>query len=114
MALLARQDASGLGGKVITFSTSNASDTLVGGQSVHLLVNNTSGTDRQITITTPEVVEGALTVQDRVITGIATGTIWEIPIPSRYNNSSTGLATVAVDTPGATCTLAAVQGSAQA
>lgn len=112
MALLTRQDASGPTGAAITFSTSTASDTLVGGQCVHLLVNNTSGTSRQVTITTPETVEGSLAVGDRVISGIATGTIREIPIPSRYNDPATGLATVVVDTPGATCTLAAVQGSA--
>lgn len=112
MTLIPRQDASGFGGKAITFQTSTASDTLVGGQCVHLLVNNTSGATRQITITTPEVVEGTLAVAERVVTGILTGTIWEFPIPSRYNDPTTGLATVAIDVPGATVTLAAVQGSA--
>ena len=112
MALLTTQDASGYTGASISFSTSNASDTLVGGQCVHLLVNNTSGTSRTVTITTPETVEGTLAVGDRVVSGIATGTIREIPIPSRYNDPATGYATVAVDTPGATCTLAAVKGSA--
>lgn len=111
MALLARQDASGLNGAEITFANSNASDTLVGGQAVHLLVNNTSGTTRTVLITTPETVEGTLAVADRSVT-VANNAIREIPIPSRYNDPTTGLATVAVDTPGATCRLAAVQGSA--
>ena len=112
MALLTRQDASGPTGAQIAFSTSNASDTLVGGQAVHLVVNNTSGANRQVTIVTPETVEGALAVADRVVSSIPTGTIREIPIPSRYNDPATGLATVIVDTPGATCQLAVVQGSA--
>jgi hypothetical protein len=108
LTLIPRQDASGLGGKAVTFQAASASDTLVGGQCVHLLVNNGSGTTRQVTITTPETVEGSLAVADRVITGILTTAIWEIPIPSRYNDPITGLTTIVVDVP-ATVTVAAVQ-----
>lgn len=111
MALIARQDASGYTGANITFQTSTASDTLVGGQNVHLLVNNTSGATRTVTLVTPESVEGSLAVGDRAIT-VPTATIREIPVPSRYNDPTTGLATVTVDTPGATCTYAAVLGTA--
>lgn len=111
MTLIARQDASGLGGKAISFQTSTASDTLVGGQCVHLLVNNTSGATRTVTLVTPETVEGSLAVADRTVS-VPTATIWEVPVPSRYNDPTSGLVTVTVDTPGATCTYAAVQGSA--
>lgn len=107
-------DASGYSGATLTFQNSTASDTLVGGQSVHLVLNNTSGTNRQVTITTPEVVEGALAVADRVISGLATGAIHIIPVPARYNDPATGLATVVVDTPGATAAVAAFRGSARA
>jgi hypothetical protein len=109
LALIPRQDASSFAGKAITFQTSTASDTLVGGQCVHLVVNNTSGASRTVTLVTPETVEGTLPVGDRTIT-VPVG-IYEIPVPSRYNDP-TGVATVTVDTPGATCTYAAVQGSA--
>jgi hypothetical protein len=95
MALLARQDASGPTGAAITLSTATVSDTLVGGQGVHLWVNNASGGARTVTLVTPETVEGALTVQDRAIT-VAVG-LREIPVPSRYNDATTGLATVTVD-----------------
>jgi len=111
MTLIARQDSSPLGGKAISFQTSTATDTLVGGQCVHLLINNTSGTSRTVTLVTPEQVEGSLAVADRVLT-VPTGTIWEVPVPSRYNDPTTGFATVTVDTPGATCTYAAVMGTA--
>jgi hypothetical protein len=111
LTLIPRQDASVALGKAITFQTSTASDTLAGGQCVHLLVNNTSGSTVTCLLTTPETVEGILAVADRTVTGITTATIFEIPIPSRYNDPVTGLATVAISAPGATVTLAAVQGS---
>lgn len=111
MTLIARQDASGLGGKAISFQTSTATDTIAGGQNVHLVVNNTSGATRTVTLVTPETVEGSLAVADRVLT-IPTATYWEVPVPSRYNDPTTGVATVTVDAPGATCTYAAVLGTA--
>jgi hypothetical protein len=114
LTIINRQDASGYLGKTLTFQASTAADTLVGGQAVHLLINNTSGSTVTCLITTPEVVEGILPVGDRTVTGITTASITEVPIPSRYNDPATGLATVAISAPGATVTLAAVQGSAQA
>jgi hypothetical protein len=110
MTLIARQDASGPTGAALTFQTSTASDTMVGGQCVHLLVNNTSGATRTVTLVTPESVEGSLAVADRAIT-VANSTIREIPVPSRYNDPTSGVTTVTVDTPGATCTYAAVLGT---
>ena len=83
MTLMARQDASGYGGAAITFTQATASDTIVGGQNVHML--------------------------------LLTATTMEIPVPSRYNDS-TGVATVTFSAPApvATITRAAVQGTSQA
>jgi hypothetical protein len=112
MALLTRQSASDLTGATITFSaaTVTTGDTLVGGQSVHLLVNNASGSPITLTLTTPETVEGSLAVADRAIT-VTNGTIREIPVPSRYNDPTTGLATF-ICSAVTSVTVAAVQGSA--
>jgi len=109
---MTRQDASGLLGAAITFTQATASDTLVGGQNVHLLLTNTSGSTCTVTLITPEQVEGALAVTDRVIS-LLTATTMEIPVPSRYNDPTTGLATVTFGAPApvATITRAAVQGT---
>lgn len=112
MALIPRQDASSLAGAQITFATSVAADTIVGGQNVTLWVNNTSGGALTVTLTTPETVEGTLTVQDRVVS-CAVG-FRCIPVPSRYNDPSTGSCLLVYQTPGATFTVAAVLGTAQA
>lgn len=111
MALLARQDASGLSGAAITFTTANASDTVAGGQGVHLLVDNGSAAAVAVTLVTPETVEGALEVDDREIT-VAIGAFREIPVPSRYNDPTTGLATVQFSPTDAALMVAAVRGSA--
>lgn len=112
MALYTRQDASPLAGATITFTAVASSDTLVAGQAVHLLVNNASGSSITVTLVTPETVEGALAVADRAIT-VAAGAIREIPVPSRYNDPVSGLATVQYSAI-TTVTAAAVQASAQA
>lgn len=112
MAPITRSDASSLLGGVVVFQNSTAADTLVGGQSVHLLVNNTSGSTQTVLITTPEQVEGALPVGDRSVS-VLTANIKEIPIPARYNDPITGLATIACTSPGATMTVANVLGSPQ-
>jgi hypothetical protein len=116
LAALTRQDASGLGGKAIVFTaaagvTGSSTDTLVGGQGVHLLINNTSGATRTVTLVTPETVEATLPVGDRTLS-VPTATIWEVPIPSRYNDS-TGTANISIDVVTGV-TYAAVQGNAQA
>lgn len=110
MTLRTVQDASSLAGVQLTTFTPTASDTLPGGQSVKLYVNNANATSCVVTLVTPETVEGTLAVTDRVIT-VPTGTIWEIPVPSRYNDS-TGVATIlfSVQT---SVTVAASRGSAQ-
>lgn len=96
MALLTTTDASGPTGAALSFSAASASDTLVGGQGVHLYVNNTSGATRTVTLVTPETVEGALAVADRTVSSL-TATIRKIPVPSRYNDPTTGLTTVTID-----------------
>jgi hypothetical protein len=96
VTLLARQDASGLAGNVVTPVTptnAGAGDTFVGGQGIMLYCNNGGGSPITVTITTPETVEGILTVQDRVIT-VTNATFKMIPLPSRYNDPATGLGTV--------------------
>ena len=110
MALLTRQDASGLAGAAITLTQATASDTLVGGQCVHLLITNTSGSPTTVTLVTPETVEGTLAVTDRAVV-VSTATTVEIPVPSRYNDPATGLATVTFSAFPATVLRAAVQGS---
>jgi hypothetical protein len=114
VSLMTRQDASALAGAAITFTQATASDTLVGGQCVHLLLTNTSGSTCTVTIVTPETVEGSLAVADRVIS-LLTATTMEIPIPSRYNDPTTGLTTVTFGAPApvATITRAAVQTTPQ-
>lgn len=111
MTLRTVQDASNLAGVQLTTFTPTASDTLPGGQSVKLYVNNGNAASCVVTLVTPETVEGTLAVTDRVIT-VPTGTIWEIPVPSRYNDPATGLATVTFSVQ-TTVTVAASRGSAQ-
>lgn len=112
MATIPRQDASGYLGAQVTFATSVAGDVIVGGQNVMLWCNNTSGGALTVTLTTPELVEGVLTVQDRVVT-CAVG-FRAIPVPSRYNDPATGSCLLVYQTPGATFTVASVFGSGQA
>jgi hypothetical protein len=94
MALLARQDASALAGALITpVSAAGGGDTMVGAQGVHLYVNNGGGAPITVTLVTPEVVEGSLAVTDRTVS-VTNGTWKLIPVPSRYNDSTTGLASI--------------------
>jgi hypothetical protein len=113
LTLIPRTDASGLLGAAVPFVQATASDTVAGGQCVHLLLQNTSGSTVTVTLVTPEQVEGALAVTDRVIS-LLTATTMEIPVPSRYNDPVTGLATVTFvggGVPVATVTRAAVLGN---
>lgn len=115
MGAIATQDASSLAGKAITFqaataTTGQTTDTFVGGTGRHLLVNNASAGTRTVTLVTPELVEGTLAVTDRAFSSISAGTIWEIPIPARYNDPTTGQGIVTVDTI-ASVTYAVVQGN---
>lgn len=109
MTLRTVQDASGLAGVQLTYVTATASDTLAGGQGVKIIVNNQNAGSCDVVLTTPETVEGTLAVADRTVT-VPTTQIWEIPVPSRYNNPSTGLATITF-TPFASVTYAISRGN---
>lgn len=93
MTLRTVQDASPLAGVQLTSFTPTASDTLVGGPGVKIVVNNGNASTCTITLVTPETVEGTLAVADRVVTALTTQ-VWEIPVPARYNDPTTGLATI--------------------
>jgi hypothetical protein len=54
-------------------------------------------------------VEGALAVADRAVT-VTNGTFREIPVPSRYNDPSTGLASITYSAV-TSVTVAAILGS---
>lgn len=111
MALLARTDASGpLGAAVVFTAAAAGGDTMVGGQCVRLFVNNASAGVVTATLITPENVEGVLAVADRAVT-VAAGTIREIPVPSRYNDPATGLASITYSAV-ATVTVGATVGTA--
>jgi hypothetical protein len=93
MANRTTQDASSLGGVQLTFTAANASDTVTGGPGVKLIVNNANASPTNVVLVTPETVEGSLPVGDRTV-AVTNGTIWEIPVPARYNDPTTGLTTV--------------------
>lgn len=110
MALLTRQDASGYDGAEITPVTATVGgDTMVGGQGVFLYVNNGSGSPINVTLATPETVEGSLAVGDRTVS-VTNGKFRCIPVPSRYNDATTGLASITYSS-ATTVTVAAVKGS---
>jgi hypothetical protein len=93
MTLRTVQDASSLAGTALTAFTPTGSDTVAGGPNVKLIVNNGNAASCVIVLATPEVVEGTLPVGDRTVT-VPTTQIWEIPIPARYNDPITGVATL--------------------
>lgn len=93
MAALTLQDASGPTGATITFGAAGASDTMVGGQGRYLHYRNASGGSINVTVVTPETVDGDLAVTDRVV-AVAAGTDRIIPVPRRYNDATTGIATI--------------------
>jgi hypothetical protein len=94
MALLTKQDASPLAGNVITpVAAAGGGDTMVGGQGMNLYVNNGGGAPITVALVTPEVVEGSLAVTDRAVS-VTNATFKVIPVPSRYNDPITGLASI--------------------
>jgi hypothetical protein len=111
MATRTVQNASILDGVQLNFIAANASDQLAGGQGVKIIVNNQNAGSCAVVLTTPETVEGTLAVADRTVT-VPTTQIWEIPVPSRYNDS-TGLATITF-TPNTSVTYAVSRGSVTA
>jgi hypothetical protein len=112
MALLTLQDASGNTGATITYGAAGASDTAVGGQGRYLCYRNAAGAPITVTIATPEVVDGDLAVAERTVT-VTNGTDRHIPLPRRFNDATTGLATITTSSQ-TSITVALVQGSFQA
>lgn len=93
------------------YAAVTASDTLPGGQGVFLHVKNANAGAVTVTIVTPESVDGDLAVADRAVS-VATGAELMIPVQSRYNNLSTGVATVTYS-PTASVTAGAFRGPVQ-
>jgi hypothetical protein len=112
MALLSLQDASGPTGATITYGAAGASDTAVGGQGRFLAYRNASGAPITVTIATPELVEGDLAVAERTVS-VTNGTDRHIPLPRRYNDGTTGLATITTSSQ-TSLTVALVQASVTA
>lgn len=92
-------------------ATATTGDTVPGGQGVFLHVKNANASSVNVVITTPESVDGDLDVEDRTV-AVAAGAERMIPVPSRYNNPSTGVATV-ICTPAASVTVGAFRGPVQ-
>jgi hypothetical protein len=112
VALLTIKNVGVLSGVAPTYATVNASDTVVGGQGVFIHVKNANAGSVNVTIATPETVDGDLTVQDRIV-AVAAGTEVMIPVPSRYNDRTTGVATVTCS-PTSSVTIGAFRGPVQA
>lgn len=95
MALLTIQNAGVLTGVTPAYvaATVTTGDTVVGGQGVFIHVKNNGAGSTNVTITTPEVIDTDLAVADRVV-AVANATEKMIPVPSRYNDPATGLATI--------------------
>lgn len=113
MAPLPLQNLGVLNGITPTYAnaTDTTGDTLPGGQGVFIHVKNANASSVDVIITTPESVDGDLDVEDRTV-AVATGTELMIPVPARYNNASTGVATVVCD-PASSVTIGAFRGPVQ-
>lgn len=114
MAALTVRNIGTLTGVTPTYApaTDITGDTIAGGQGVFIHVKNGSGVSVNVTIATPEFVDGDLDVEDRTV-AVAAGAEAMIPVGSRYNNKTTGLATVTC-TPSATVTIGGFRGPVQA
>lgn len=111
MALLSIQNIGALGGVTPSYAAVAASDTVAGGQGVFLHVKNANAGAVNVVIATPETVDGDLDVEDRTVV-VAAGAEAMIPVQSRYNDRTTGLATVTCS-PTASVTVGAFRGPVQ-
>lgn len=113
MALLSLQNIGALPGIAPTYSavTATTGETLVGGQGAFIHVKNGGAGSTNVTITTPESVDGDLAVPDRVV-AVAAAAERMIPVPARYNDPVTGLSTV-VCSVVTTVTIGAFRGPVQ-
>lgn len=114
MAALTIQNVGALTGVTPAYvpATDITGDTVAGGQGVFIHVKNANAGSVNVVITTPESIDGDLDVEDRTV-AVATGVEAMIPVGSRYNNKTTGVATV-VCTPAPSVTLGAFRGPVQA
>ncbi|MFI8531061.1 hypothetical protein ACIGMX_12510 [Streptomyces aquilus] len=86
-----------LTGATVTYTAAaGGGDTCETGAGVLLLVKNGDASSHTVTLATPDVVDGDLSVQDRAVT-VAAGAERAIPVTSRYRNSSTGRAAITYD-----------------
>lgn len=94
MTLLATQSVKTTG-IVASYTAVTASDTCVPGDNVVLHIKNGGGAPTNVTLTTPGLVDGDLTTQDRVV-AVTNGTDKFIAVPAGlYQDPTTGLATFA-------------------
>ena len=83
-----------LTGLDITFEdAASGGDKCTTGDGVTLLVRNDDSTATTVTLATPEVIDGDLTVSDREVS-VAASAIEAIPVSSRYRDPATGLASI--------------------
>lgn len=109
MAAIPIQNIGVSNGIAPTYQDATASDTVVGGQGVFIHVKNAHSVSTDVVLVTPESVDGDLTVQDRTVT-VANATERMIPVSARYNNPSTGLATITFSVTNALIDVAALRG----
>lgn len=83
-----------LTGLAISFdNAASGGDQCAAGEGVLLLVKNDDGSSTTVTLATPEVIDGDLTVADRAVS-VAAGAVEAIPVTSRYLDPATGLASI--------------------
>ncbi len=114
MAALTIQNIGVLTGVAPAYSAATATtgDTLPGGQGAFVHVKNGSASSINVTVTTPENVDGDLAVADRVVAVAATSERM-IPVAARYNDAASGVSTVTCSAV-TTVTIGAFRGPVQA
>lgn len=75
-------------------AATSGGDDCATGTGVFLLVRNTDGSSKTVTLATPQTVDGDLAVADRTFTVAATSGIHVIPVPDLYRNPATGRAAI--------------------
>lgn len=78
-------------------AAASGGDDAATGAGVFLLVQNTGGSARTVTLVTPQLVDGDLTVADREFAVAATSGLNVIPLPDLYRDPATGRASITYD-----------------
>ncbi|MFD4258238.1 hypothetical protein ACFWR9_11555 [Streptomyces sp. NPDC058534] len=73
-------------------AAASGGDDCATGAGVLLVVQNTDAATKDVTLATPEVLDGDLAVADRTVTVAATTGLTVIPVTDRYRDPSTGRA----------------------